>query len=111
MRPRPYVDPFGPLGLPRARREDPISSQEAADRIEASGAARAQAEAVLAALRRFPLSTSAELARAAGIDRYAVARRLPELVKAGQVERLEPGQDAAPCAVSGRRACRWQVTP
>ncbi len=43
------------------------------------------------------------VAQATGLDRYMLARRLPELIKAGRVWR-GPNK---PCAVSGRTACTW----
>lgn len=97
-----------PLRFPRARRTDPISSLHAADLLERTGAHRAQAEAILAAVRRFPNSTSHEIARAAGIDRYAVARRCPELAQVGLIERVMPTDASIPCSVSGKRVVRWR---
>lgn len=76
---------------PRARRRDPLSSHAAADRAEASGAIGRQAQRVLDALRATPGLTSAELAARHGIDRYAAARRLPELAARGLVRREEVG--------------------
>lgn len=52
------------------------------------------------------LSTSHDAAHyvvATGLDRYMLARRLPELIKAGRVWR-GPNK---PCAISGRTACTW----
>lgn len=95
--------------FPRARRTDPRSSHEAAALIERTGVAGRQAQAVLAAMRAHPLSTSMELARAAGIDRYAVARRAPELAAQGLAIRIDPTDDTLPCAVSGKRVCRWMA--
>ncbi|WP_329810745.1 winged helix-turn-helix domain-containing protein [Stenotrophomonas sp. SMYL8] len=46
---------------------------------------------------------SNELSQATGLDRYMLARRLPELMKEGRVYR-GPNK---PCAVSGRTACTW----
>jgi hypothetical protein len=97
------------LHFPRARRRDPASSLEAADEIERSGRARAQAERVLAAVRCYPNSTSMELARFAKLDRYAVARRLPELRDVDLVEQVLPGEHTVPCQVSGKRVCRWRA--
>jgi hypothetical protein len=94
--------------FPRARREDARSSHEAAALIERTGSAKAQAERVLAAVRRFPGSTSMELSRSAHIERYVTARRLPELVHAGLVSRELPGPDTEPCVVSHKRAIRWR---
>lgn len=97
----------------RARRSDPETSHEAARQVEATGMAQAQAHRVFDAVVRWPERTSAELAMnmqtAWRIEwpniRYAVARRLPELLAAGLVERGEPRQ----CQATGRRAMTWQV--
>lgn len=50
-----------------------------------------------------PGMTSNELAQATVPDRYMLARRLPELIKAGRVWR---GANT-PCAVRGHTACTW----
>jgi hypothetical protein len=72
-------DLFAPLtDAPRARRSDPVTSHLAAERVKPK--LRKQQEAVLAALTRWPGSTAVELAKVAGLDRYLVSRRLPELV-------------------------------
>lgn len=96
-----------PPTFARARVTDPVSSHKAAADMERTGRAKAQAERVLAAIRRFPGSTSAELSKSAHIERYATARRLPELLKAGAVTRADPGEHTVPCVVSGKRVCRW----
>lgn len=98
---------LAPPRFPRTRRGDPRSSQDAATAIEESGRAKTQALRVLRALRRYPNSTSMELAKASRIDRYAVARRLPELATANLVKRYEPTKATAPCVVSKKRVCRW----
>ena len=85
-----------------ARRTDPPSSHEAAQRVEASGAAATQRERVLALVRAYPGCTSAELA-GDGLDRYQLARRLPEL-EAGGFVRKGP---LATCRVMGTRAVSW----
>jgi hypothetical protein len=69
---QPYTD------TPRARRSDPETSHLAAERIKPK--LRAQQQAVLDALARWPGSTAVELAHETGLDRYLVSRRLPELV-------------------------------
>jgi len=80
-RPNPYFRPRAPETL--ARRGDPETSLEAARKIVSSGTDAAQCERVLEALRRYPNHTSADLAKLCGMDRYIVARRLPELQAAG----------------------------
>ncbi len=68
-----------------------------------SGAQRAQKERTAAAVAQFPGKTSMELARATGLDRHMVARRLPELVKEGRVYRGA----AVRCRISEKAACTW----
>lgn len=90
-----------------ARHSDPISSHHAAAEMQRTGAARAQAERVLSAIRRYPGSTSAELAKSAHIERYCVARRLPELETLGLVRKALPADHTVACQVSHKRVCRW----
>ena len=103
------LDAFNPGAptFPRARSTDSISSHCAAAALEASGRGRLQAERVLAALLKYPNSTSRELAEFARLDRYEVARRLPELHAVHLVARYDVSPLTAPCAVSGKRAVRW----
>ena len=83
------LDMYGPGRKPaRARRTDGGGSHAAADRIERTGKAAAQKAAVLRALAEHPGTTTGELAELAGIERHAVARRMPELVAQGYVERV-----------------------
>jgi hypothetical protein len=93
---------------PKARRTDPVTSHEAAEFAEASGTIGHQQEIVEALVRKHPGNTSAELAwseDAKGLDRYAIARRLPELERLGLVRKGE----ARICSESGRRAVTWEV--
>ena len=103
------IDAFdpGPPRFPRARSTDARSSHEAAASIEASGKAKSDLKLVLAAVRTYPNSTTAELAKFARIDRYTVARRMPELHTLGLVGRYEPTAITAPCSVSGKKVIRW----
>jgi hypothetical protein len=94
--------------FPRVRSTDPRSSHEAA--AQADRFAASQAQRVLTALRQWPGSTSMELAAVAHLDRYATARRLPELLADGFVTRREPTDDTKPCEVSRKRVCRWWPT-
>lgn len=88
---------------PLARSGDPVTSKLAARELVDSGRLTAQQTEVLEALQRFPGSTSAELAEAAGIDRYRVARRLPDLERLGRaakgVRRI--------CRAHGSKAVEW----
>lgn len=75
------------IDIPRAAAADPSTSHAAAARIKASGALGRQQRRVLDAVKRWPGSTSAELAeKIASLEqkhwaevRALVARRLPEL--------------------------------
>ena len=81
-------DLFG--GHVMARSSDGAGSHLAADEMQSTGRAKAQRIAVLAALRRFPGSTSRQLAQLADLDRYVTARRLPELEVERYVRRIQP---------------------
>jgi hypothetical protein len=91
---------YGPL----FSRADPDTSRQAAEQLVSSGQHQRQCEAVLAALRVYPDSTSAELARSRNFDRHMVAKRLPDLRRAGLVENGE----ARTCAATGRKALVWR---
>ena len=89
-----------------ARATDPHTSHLAAAEIVASGARAEQQAHVLSAVRAMPGCTSAELAEVFGLDRYAFARRLPEVERQGLVTR----DGARICDVSGRQALTWWPT-
>lgn len=86
-----------------ARATDPGTSHEAASYLVASGMQRDQQSTAAAAVQQHPGLTSMKLADVTGLDRYMLARRLPELLKTKQVWR----GPAMPCPVSGRSACTW----
>lgn len=71
---------------PIARRSDPPTSQEAAERYTRTRRASDKAR-VLAALREHSGVTSWELAERSGLDRYLCARRLPDLERDGTAEK------------------------
>lgn len=98
-----FVPPTVEVRTPVARRKDPESSHAAAEEVTLSGRRDAQVAQVLAAVRANPGRTSMELARLAGLDRYMVARRLPECVTAGA---LRKGEQRT-CKVSDRLALTW----
>ena len=85
-----------------ARESDPISSHLAADEITRSGARVRQLVAVLILVCQHPGKTSLELAQY-GLDRYIIARRLPELERSGTVER----GGFTLCSVGSRTAIKW----
>lgn len=87
-------------------RNDPATSREAAEAHKASGRLGAQQQAVLQLVRQNNGSTSAELGAVADLGpkaRWIVARRLPELARAGEIRRGE----ARVCRVNGTRAVTW----
>ncbi len=88
---------------PIARTSDPISSHLAAKEITASGKRTQQQAQAVAAVRAWPGCTSFELAMKTDIDRYVLARRLPEVVLAGLVQKGDPKH----CTVTGRLALTW----
>lgn len=95
--------PMRVVETPIARAKDPLSSHRAAAEITASGRRGQQIAQAIAAVRAFPGCTSQELCASTGIDRYTLARRLPEAVTAGCVCK---GQQRA-CSVTGKLALTW----
>ena len=93
------------LSMPVSRLTDPEASGLAGAAITASGERVGQLRAVLALVTRYPGSTSLELARAAGMDRYVVARRLPELEHGGIVVKGEQRV----CREGKRLATTWRL--
>lgn len=87
---------------PRSRHSDPDPSHQAAEDIRKSGALNKQQHAVLDAVKAHPGKTAVELARLAGLDRYAVSRRLPELQPVHV--RRGPPRD---CSINGRPQSTW----
>lgn len=85
-----------------ARTTDPVSSHLAGDDIESSGIAGNQRRLVLALVKNYPNKTSHELALHSHLDRYQIARRLPEihLIEKGPVRT---------CAVSKRTCVTWRM--
>ena len=89
----------------RARTDDPHTSHLAADEVERTGRAEIQKSKIYESLRRHkkPI-TSMELAcYTFPLNRYQVARRLPELEEDGLVIRCE----ARKCTCSKRQAITW----
>jgi len=88
---------------PLARASDPSTSHEAAADLVASGTWGKQKRQVYAVLCLYPGRTSAELAEVAGLDRYMLARRLPDL----EDERLATKGSKRRCDATGRKAVTW----
>jgi hypothetical protein len=90
-----------------ARATDPQSSHEAAERMNASGKAKAHREQATDLVWKYPGRTSRELAAMADcpaeLDRYELARRLPEAESEGQVKKGPKRK----CKVAGTLAVTW----
>jgi hypothetical protein len=83
----PLAPPVSPK-LAAARRTDPASSHLAAEQMNASGEAKRQRERVVDLVFMHPGLTSKQLAtKCEDLDRFQIARRLPEAEDAGDVER------------------------
>ena len=89
--------------MTNARTSDPFTSHLAGRAIESTGAAHDQRTRVLDMVRLAPGLTSAELARAMGIERHIPARRLSELKTAELVET----RGNRHCAVVGSLCMTW----
>lgn len=86
-----------------ARSTDPATSHEAADFITRDGSRARQQNRAVEIVRSKPGHTSNELADLCGLDRYMLARRLPECESAGAVHKGAPRV----CKISGRKAVTW----
>jgi hypothetical protein len=91
------------LDVPIYRSDDPSSSRSAAEEVTGSGRRQRQIETVLALVRAYPGKTSLELALLGGVDRYIIARRLPELEEASLVTR----GSVRLCTSGNRPALSW----
>lgn len=91
------------IETPAARATDPDTSHKASAEITASGTRGEQQARALAAVRAFPHRTSQEIAEKAKLDRYELARRLPELRSVGLV--TNPRRKT--CSVTGKTALTW----
>lgn len=87
--------------IPNARRSDPSSSHAAITKLEQNGGLQAQRLRVLEWVIRWPGSTSKELSKLSGGDRFMIARRLPDLFKMSLVTRTDAGE--------GRELRWWPV--
>lgn len=88
-----------------ARRTDPVTSVKAAQHMLNSGKLTAQQKQALDLVKRFPNCTSDELATKGVLDRYQLARRLPELLRAGQVTTGNERRST----VGGRMGVTWHA--
>ena len=86
-----------------ARKNDPSTSKQAAERLVASGSHGARCEAALSLVRALPGATASELDPSGFGSR--ILKRLNDLRIAGAVRK---GEDRK-CRVSGRMAATWWV--
>lgn len=90
----------------RARRSDPATSKVAAAHVERSGKGAKQQAIAFDCVYRWPGKTSAELAQLSGeLDRYTMARRLPEVRRRGLIRN---GEDRK-CEVTKCKAMTWEA--
>jgi hypothetical protein len=89
--------------MPIARNTDSVSSHMAADHVTAQGTRGRQQRIAFRAVVEHPGRTSRELASLCSLDRYQVARRLPELEEARMVQK----GPARECEVGHRLAVTW----
>ena len=90
------------IRTPAARSTDPETSHLAAEVMTKTRVRPHPQRQVLAALREGPGRPSAEGAQPASMDRYAVARRLPELCPTFAFR-----GGSTICSISGRPAVTW----
>lgn len=96
-------DLFTDMDRKRARRSDPATSHEAAALVREFDGEHYRR--ILEALTLLCFGTCYSLAEGSGLDHVAVARRLPELERAGRIRRCE--QTAV--APNGRRVTVWRM--
>lgn len=71
----------------RARRTDPATSHEAAERVESSGTAKAHQAIIAAAVKEHPGLTAGELPQHCGLLYEHVHKRLSEIERLGHIKR------------------------
>lgn len=77
----------------RSRNTDPLSSHRAERQMRSSGAMRGQRLIALELVKQFPGKTSKQLAEVGTLDRYQLARRLPELRAMKLIRGVEIGSE------------------
>ncbi|HYQ54218.1 MAG TPA: hypothetical protein VES70_27730 [Pseudomonas sp.] len=86
-----------------ARSTDISTSHEAAAHVVSTGLQTAQQDRAADAVKAHPGMTSMELAKATGLDRHMLGRRLPELLERCRVWR----GPKKTCEISRVSACTW----
>lgn len=90
---------------PLSHRSDPETSREAARQFSQSGKHATHREIVLDGVRRCDGGTHSEIAKSVRLDWLQVARRLPELARAGSIRR----GPARICTIKGSKCCTWWI--
>ena len=83
--------------------DDPETSREAIEDLDASGIRATHSEMVLEAVRKHPGRTGPEIAESLGLEEYQVRRRLSDLKSAGRLQHGEIRE----CKVKGSRMVTW----
>ena len=91
--------------IPLAKKDDPISSYTAAEKLYRSGRMGTQRQRVFATLRKSGPATGAELGLIMSDDRYAAHRRLAELERMGLAERA----GFRKCKVTKQKCQVWKA--
>jgi len=91
---------------PVAKTNDPVTSWEAGEEIHETGTAQRHVEIILCTLSPHHSLTSAEIAAECELDRWQVARRLPEMERKNLAERWEIRK----CAVTNRKCVTWLMS-
>jgi hypothetical protein len=86
-----------------ARTTDPVSSHVAGQ--DAANFATIHYTEILRLLEQYPNQTAQELATHSNLDRYQIGRRLKELEKRGQINRVA----IRTCTVGNRIATTWEL--
>lgn len=87
-----------------SRRDDPITSHQAADGVKHFG--KAHIDQIVITLKLCGPMTADEIAQCCELDKYQICRRLPEAETQGLVR----ATDAIRKTASGRAARVWEAT-
>jgi len=97
---------YGPLfnaAKPASRAGDSYTSDLAEEKVTKSGIRQQQCRVVYELLQKHNGFTSKELAKISKLDRYMIARRLPDLLGVGKVRKGQKRQ----CGVAHTLADTW----
>lgn len=91
---------------PASRRTDPATSRQAEAAVTASGARLTQAELVLGMVRMHGGMASAEQSMHCELDRFQIARRLPDLEANGLIKKGA----TRTCSITGKASVTWWLS-